>query len=191
MEMKNLIREDKVPARQAIANVEDDKVRNCITKSEFEEHDDITDRAQIEVNTTAIVEPPARIYIEPPSNTSNSDDKESEVVSKSYVEFRAGELNYPRSDSDSQSSGSSHNVLPPKNPLLSRSNHIKNSDISLEVELKNELDLIPSAPPSLGMSLTQKYFLRNIEGVLSIFSPLHVNTLVAKQVKAINTVIYV
>ena len=79
------------------------------------------------IDTNAIVEPVFKIEIEPPSNNSNSGAHEGEVMSKVYVEFKAGKVNYPHSESDSQSSGSTHKTL-------ERVNHIINNEKMMNVE---------------------------------------------------------
>ena len=108
--------------------------------------------------TRAIVEPHTRIYVEPPSNTSNSENKESEVLSKSYVEFRAGEVNYPQSESGSQSPDSAHKELPTGSRKTSQLSYINGADDPPGVQGKNELDLIPLASPSVGKSLRENVF---------------------------------
>ena len=79
------------------------------------------------MDTNAIVEPVFKIQIEPPSNNSNSGAHEGEVMSKVYVEFKAGKVNYPHSESDSQSSGSTHKTL-------ERVNHIIHNENMMNVE---------------------------------------------------------
>lgn len=62
-----------------------------------------------QINIDAVVEPVLKIQIEPPSNTSEKNEN-SEIKTKVYLEFQAGGK-YPQSDSDSQSSGSTHKAL--------------------------------------------------------------------------------
>ena len=71
--------------------------------------------AKNQINIDAVVEPVLKIQIEPPSNTSDKNSgeikSESEIKTKVYLEFQTGKVQYPQSDSDSQSSGSTHRAL--------------------------------------------------------------------------------
>ena len=72
--------------------------------------------AMNQINIDAVVEPVLKIQIEPPSNTSEKNEN-SEIKTKVYLEFQAGGK-YPQSDSDSQSSGSTHKALEASNNIV-------------------------------------------------------------------------
>ena len=114
MEMKPLIqKQDDVTVinksngevLQGKRNLDDEKTRK--DKTLLDKEIEVS-----QVNTAAIVEPVLKIQIEPPSNNSNSGQNDSEIKTKVYVEFQAGKVHYPHiSDSDSQSSGSTHKTV--------------------------------------------------------------------------------
>ena len=84
-----------------------------IKKDEIEEGQELLEEKKMKVRviTETMVKPVAQIQVEPPSSNSNSGHNDGEVTTKLYVEFCAGNVNYPQSDSESQSSESAQKLL--------------------------------------------------------------------------------
>ena len=91
------------------------KDKNQLHKEGLEIVESKGNDAKNQINIDAVVEPVFKIQIEPPSNTSEKNSgeikSESEIKTKVYLEFQAGKVKYPQSDSDSQSSGSTHKAV--------------------------------------------------------------------------------
>ena len=96
-----------------------------------------------QVNTAAIVEPVLKIQVEPPSNNSNSGQHDGEIKTKVYVEFQAGKVHYPHiSDSDSQSSGSTHKTVEAINNASEKENGNKVTFVSPKHKRDKEHDSV-------------------------------------------------
>ena len=109
----------KEDIREDICNQNGDvtthKDKNQLQKEGTENVESKRNDAKNQINIDAVVEPVLKIEIEPPSNTSERNSEgirsENEIKTKVYLEFQAGKVKYPQSDSDSQSSGSTHKAV--------------------------------------------------------------------------------
>ena len=82
-----------------------------------------------------------KIQVEPPSNNSNSGQHDGEIKTKVYVEFQAGKVHYPQiSDSDSQSSGSTHKTVEVINNASEKENENKVTFVSPKHKRDKEHD---------------------------------------------------
>jgi hypothetical protein len=121
---------------QGKINLDDEKMRKDNTLLDKE-------KEVIHIHTAAIVEPVLKIQVEPPSNNSNSGHYDSEIKTKVYVEFQAGKVHYPNiSDSDSQSSGSTHKTVEATNNGSEKENGNKVTFVSPKLKRDKEHDSV-------------------------------------------------
>ena len=142
MEMNPLVPRGEDSAMKTNSNGDVVKGRNYMQGDEMEESYGLLkeEKTNIQIDTNAIVEPVANIQVEPPSNNSHSGQSDSQVKTKLYVEYRAGKVNYPQSDSDSQSSDSAHKTPETASKLTSNKNDTKVCFVAPTVKLEKELN---------------------------------------------------